>query len=156
MSNWDLQNNDWPCGRSLVKQRKKKSCLLSEVNIMRYRESRSCLLVIPTLDRRLTLFWGLICGTLYPQNLKWIVDWLIISYSFAPFPSSPSLCHYLVAPTSQSSSDGALSPPGLQEALVDGGDSGDWKPAVFGRAAGLGLPAHHAEEGRLLLPPVLR
>lgn len=56
-----------------VLSRETLSGLLSEVNIMRYRESRSCLLVIPTLDRHLTLFWGLICGTSYPQNLKRIL-----------------------------------------------------------------------------------
>lgn len=58
--------------------------------------------------------------------------------------------------SSQSSSDGALSHPGLQEALVDGSDCSYWKPAVFGRFAGLGLAADHAANGRFLLPPVLR
>lgn len=53
-------------------------------------------------------------------------------------------------------SHGAHSGAGLQEALVDGGDGGPGKPSVFGGAAGLGFAAHHAEEGRLLLPPVLR
>jgi len=63
---------------------------------------------------------------------------------------------FLASPATQSSSDGALSHPGLPEALVDGGDSGAWKSAVLGGAAGVGLPAHHAEKGRLLLPPVHR
>lgn len=57
---------------------------------------------------------------------------------------------------SQSSSDGALSHSGLQEALVDGGDGSHWKPAVFGCVAGLGLAADHAAKGGFLLPPVLR
>lgn len=39
---------------------------------------------------------------------------------------------------------------------MDGRDGGPGKPPVFGCAAGLGFAAHHAEEGRLLLPPVLR
>ena len=70
--------------------------------------------------------------------------------SFLPFAPLPPPLHL------PGSSHGPLARTGLREALVDGGDGGAGEPAVFGRAAGLGLPAHHAEEGGLLLAPLLR
>lgn len=56
----------------------------------------------------------------------------------------------------QSGENGSLTPPGLQEALVDGSDRGAGEPAVFGRATRMGFPAHHAEEGGFLFPPLHR
>ena len=45
---------------------------------------------------------------------------------------------------------------GVCAPLVDGGDGGGGEPAVLGRAAGLGLAAHHAQVGGLLLLHVQR
>uniref|UniRef100_A0A8C5CUS2 Solute carrier family 43 member 1a n=1 Tax=Gadus morhua TaxID=8049 RepID=A0A8C5CUS2_GADMO len=78
-------------------------------------------------------------------SLNYSVSYCLFSFTLPPHPSLPSrACH------------GGLSPPGLQEALVDGRDGGDRESAVFGSASGMGLAAHHAEKGGLLLSPVHR
>ena len=45
---------------------------------------------------------------------------------------------------------------GLRQALVDGGDGHHREPTLLGCAAGLGLPAHHAQVRGLLLLHVHR
>lgn len=61
-----------------------------------------------------------------------------------------------LSPLFQSSENGSLTPPGLQEALVDGSDRSAREPAVFRCASRMGFPAHHAEEGGFLFPPLRR
>lgn len=51
---------------------------------------------------------------------------------------------------------GALTATGVPEAMVDGRHSSGGKSRIFGRAAGMGVSAHHAEERGLLLAPLHR
>lgn len=53
-----------------------------------------------------------------------------------------------------SSRHGSQLVTGIQAEVVDGHHSHHREPAVLCCAAGLGLAAHHAEEGRLLFSPL--